>query len=119
MRRLHSPFVYSGGKGKMIKKLLPLLPRGKIYVEPYCGSAAVFFAKQPSPQEVLGDLDDRVVNFFPMLTRPEVVQAAQMAVSEHSLRTRRVCKSTAYSRQPERLRLTARVGFLCDCQPGI
>jgi DNA adenine methylase len=56
--------VYSGGKGKMIKKLLPLLPRGKIYVEPYCGSAAMFFAKEPSPIEVLNDLDGNIINFF-------------------------------------------------------
>ncbi len=63
-KHLCTPLRYFGGKTPLVSKIIPLLPSGTTYVEPYCGSAAVFFAKQPSPQEVLGDLDDRVVNFF-------------------------------------------------------
>lgn len=61
---LPKPFAWVGGKGNMLAKLLPLVPYGPdvgVYVEPYCGGAALFFAKRPHPVEVLNDLDGRVI----------------------------------------------------------
>ena len=58
----------------MLKKLLPLVPYGedvRVYVEPYCGGASLFFAKRPHPVEVLNDLDERVVTLFRVLQEPE------------------------------------------------
>jgi len=69
--RLRSPFRYFGGKGNMLAKLLPLLPPHKVYVEPFCGAASLFFAKQPSPVEVLNDLNEDVVNVFRVLQDKE------------------------------------------------
>ena len=69
--RLRSPFLYFGGKGNMLAKLLPLLPSHKVYVEPFCGAASLFFAKQPSPVEVLNDLNEDVVNVFRVLQSKE------------------------------------------------
>jgi DNA adenine methylase len=57
---------------------LPLVPYGndvQIYAEPYCGSAALFFAKRPHPIEVLNDLDQRLVNLFRALQDPESFSA--------------------------------------------
>jgi len=63
--RLRSPFQWFGGKGNMIAKLMPLIPRGgQPYCEPYAGAASLFFSRDPAPVEVLNDLDCRIVNLF-------------------------------------------------------
>ena len=69
--RLRAPFQYFGGKGNMLARLLPLLPSHKVYVEPFCGAASLFFAKPPSPVEVLNDLNEDVVNVFRVLQNKE------------------------------------------------
>jgi DNA adenine methylase len=62
---LRSPIRYYGGKGTMVRKLLKLVPDGgEPYVEPYCGGASLFFAREPAPVEVLNDLNEEVVNLF-------------------------------------------------------
>jgi DNA adenine methylase len=55
--RLRSPICWFGGKGKMVKKLLPLIGDHRIYVEPFGGGASLLFSKEPSPVEVYNDLD--------------------------------------------------------------
>ena len=63
--RYRKPFNWYGGKGNMIHKLLPLIPKGGLpYVEPYCGSCAVFFAREPAKVEAINDIDHRVINFY-------------------------------------------------------
>ena len=54
----------------MAKRLLPLLPDGHVYVEPYCGMASLFWTKTPSPVEVLNDLDGEIINLFRVLQNP-------------------------------------------------
>jgi len=63
-KKLRSPIVWFGGKGHMVNKLLPLIPKHKIYVEPFGGGANLLIAKEPSPVEVYNDLDSGLVNFF-------------------------------------------------------
>ncbi len=74
------PISYYGGKQKLAKKILPLIPDHRIYVEPYAGGAAVFFAKKPPSSsgyiEVLNDHDKRLVNFYKVLQNP--VQAYRL-----------------------------------------
>ena len=65
---------YYGGKQRMCPKIVPLIPRHTVYVEPFAGGAAVFFAK-PWPKvtnnnhyrEVLNDKDQRIINFYQQL----------------------------------------------------
>lgn len=65
---LRAPFMWFGGKGNMLAKLLPLIPAGgRPYCEPYAGAASVFWSRDPAPVEVLNDLDDRIVNLFRVL----------------------------------------------------
>jgi DNA adenine methylase len=68
---MRSPIWYFGGKGKMVKNLLPLIPPHKIYVEVFGGGASLLFAKKPSPVEVYNDIDSDLVNFFRVLRDPE------------------------------------------------
>jgi DNA adenine methylase len=67
---LRSPITWFGGKGMMVKKLLPLIPDHHIYVEPFGGGGSLLFAKEPSAVEVYNDLDSGLVNFFRVLRDP-------------------------------------------------
>jgi len=65
---LRAPFVWFGGKGLMIKKLMNHVPLGgKPYCEPFAGAASLFFARPPAPVEVLNDIDGDIVNLFKCL----------------------------------------------------
>lgn len=57
--------VYSrpGGKTRMLKHLLPLIPEHTVYVEVFFGGGALFFAKPPSHHEVINDIDRDLVSF--------------------------------------------------------
>lgn len=58
------PLAYIGGKRRLARRLIALFPEHTTYVEPFCGGAQVFFAKEPSPIEVLNDLSGEIVNFL-------------------------------------------------------
>src|SRR6202158_1845256 len=58
------PLAYIGGKSRLAKQIIALLPEHQTYVEPFAGVAQVFFHKQPSKVEVLNDLDGEIVNFY-------------------------------------------------------
>lgn len=64
---LKTPIGYYGGKQRMIKYILPLIPQHKLYCEPFFGGGAVFWAKPPSEVEVINDLKDNVVVFYRVL----------------------------------------------------
>jgi len=62
--KMKTPISYYGGKQTMLKHILPLIPEHKVYVEPFFGGGAVFFAKEPAKVEVINDHNANVVNFF-------------------------------------------------------
>ena len=48
---MRTPISYYGGKQTMLKHILPLIPRHRIYTEAFCGGAAVLFANvRPKPR---------------------------------------------------------------------
>ena len=55
------PFQQWGGSAKYARKLAERLPEHDRYVEPFCGAAAVFFAKEAADQEVLADANPEVI----------------------------------------------------------
>lgn len=60
-----APLVpWIGGKRRLVKHILPLFPEHTCYVEPFCGAAALYFAKEPSKVEVLNDINGDVVNLY-------------------------------------------------------
>ena len=65
--RQKPPLSYYGGKQNMLKHILPMIPHHEIYVEPFAGGAAVFFAKKPCKVEVLNDTNDRLITFYRVL----------------------------------------------------
>jgi DNA adenine methylase len=74
------PTQYFGSKGRLGPWIASLLPAHRTYVEPFCGSAAVLFAKPPSPTEVINDRDGDLVLLFRMLRDrgPELARALQL-----------------------------------------
>ncbi|GEA13747.1 DNA adenine methylase [Alteromonas sp. KUL49] len=53
-----------GGKTKLLKHLLPLVPEHRTYVEPFCGGAAMLFAKEQSKVEVINDINGDLINLY-------------------------------------------------------
>jgi len=53
-------FGSPGGKRYLAKTIVSYIPKHKIYVEPFVGGGAVFFAKEPSEVEVINDLDPEI-----------------------------------------------------------
>lgn len=68
---------WPGAKWSCAKWIISHFPEHRIYLEPYCGSAAVFFSKAKSEHEVLGDADGNIINFFTVLRErgPELATA--------------------------------------------
>jgi DNA adenine methylase len=61
---MRGPLSYIGGKNRLAKQIIAMLPAHTTYVEPFSGGAQVFFHKPPSEVEVLNDLDREIVNFY-------------------------------------------------------
>lgn len=59
-----TPITYYGGKQQLAQIILGMMPKHKIYVEPYLGGGAVFFAKGPSYLEVLNDKNEVLMKFY-------------------------------------------------------
>ncbi len=64
---LKTPITYHGGKQTMLKSILPMLPQHRLYIEPFAGGAAVFFAKPAAKAEYLNDINGNVSNFYKQL----------------------------------------------------
>ena len=73
----HSPIRWFGGKTKLAKHIIPLLPQHHCFIEPFGGSAGVMTLKQPSKVEVYNDIDADLVNFMLVLRerRNDVIQS--------------------------------------------
>jgi len=56
-----------GGKSNSVKKILPLIPEHKTYVEPFFGAGWIYFAKEKSKVEVINDINGDLVNLFEVL----------------------------------------------------
>jgi DNA adenine methylase len=54
---------WMGGKRLLLKHIFPL-PEHNCYVEPFCGGAALFFAKEPSKVEIINDINGDLINLY-------------------------------------------------------
>lgn len=61
---MRTPITYYGGKQRLTKTIVSMIPPHKVYIEPFFGGGAVFFAKKPSYLEVINDINDNVVTFY-------------------------------------------------------
>ena len=61
---MNSPIGWPGGKKNLVTRLIDRIPTHRLYVEVFCGSAKLLFAKPKSEYEVINDLNSDLVNFF-------------------------------------------------------
>jgi DNA adenine methylase len=64
---MKTPISYYGGKQSMLKYIIPLIPTHKIYIEPFFGGGAVFWAKEVTKAEIINDYNGMVSNFYSQL----------------------------------------------------
>lgn len=69
---VNSPIRWVGGKSRLRKLIIPLIPSHSCYLELFAGASWVLFGKDASSVEVLNDIDQELINFFRILkSNPE------------------------------------------------
>ncbi|MEM0138509.1 MAG: DNA adenine methylase [Thermoplasmatales archaeon] len=58
---------YPGSKWNLARWICSYMPPHRVYLEPFFGSGAVFFTKDPARIETINDLDGHVINLFRVL----------------------------------------------------
>ena len=76
---------YPGSKWALAEEIAGLIPKGhRTYLEPYFGSGAVFFTKEPSPIEIVNDRDGDVANFFQMVRDAPLELARRLELTPYA-----------------------------------
>ena len=57
------------GKKRLAPRLVKLLPKHRVYVEPFAGSAAVLFEKEPAEVEVINDADPEIGKAYQIIQK--------------------------------------------------
>ena len=82
--QMKTPITYWGGKQKMLKYILPLIPEHSIYTEAFFGGGAVFWAKEPAKVEFINDKNAEVINFYRVLKQDFPKLKKEIDVTLHS-----------------------------------
>nr|DAZ10925.1 MAG TPA: DNA adenine methylase [Caudoviricetes sp.] len=61
------PICRMGGKSKLRKTIIEMIPEHTCYVELFFGAGWVYFGKEPSKVEVINDIDKELINLFRMI----------------------------------------------------
>jgi DNA adenine methylase len=64
---VNSPLSYIGGKSKLSKTIIDMIPKHRAYCEVFAGAGWVFFRKEPSKYEAINDLDSDLVTMYRVL----------------------------------------------------
>lgn len=77
------PIPRMGGKSKLRKTIIKMIPEHTCYVEVFFGAGWVYFGKEPSKVEVINDIDKELINLFKMIKyhAPEVERMLQYEFS--------------------------------------
>lgn len=79
-----TPLVYYGGKQRISDWICKMIPKHRIYCEPFFGGGAVFFTKTPSFLEVINDKNECLVNFYLQCQNNFEKLAAKIKTTLHS-----------------------------------
>jgi DNA adenine methylase len=61
---MRTPITYYGGKQRIAPTVISMMPKHRIYCEPFFGGGAVFFRKPQKGIEVINDHDNNLINFY-------------------------------------------------------
>ena len=75
----------------MLNVILPLIPKHKIYVEPFFGGGAVYFAKEKVSSEIINDTNSFVINFYKVLKENFKELKSKIDSTLYSRATYKVC----------------------------
>ena len=64
---MKSPLCWMGGKSRLAKKIVELMPAHEAYAEVFAGGAWVFFRKEESKCESINDMNSDLVVFYRVL----------------------------------------------------
>ena len=64
---LKPPISRMGGKSKLRKTIIEMIPEHSCYIELFFGAGWVYFGKEPSKVEVINDIDKELINLFKMI----------------------------------------------------
>ncbi|NFO88536.1 DNA adenine methylase [Clostridium botulinum] len=80
---LKPPIPRMGGKSKLRKTIIEMMPEHTCYVELFFGAGWVYFGKQPSKVEVINDIDKELINLFNMIKyhAPEIERQLEFEFS--------------------------------------
>lgn len=91
---------YPGSKWNIARQLAELIPPHHSYVEPFFGSGALLFNKEPSTIETVNDLDSEVTNLF-------------RCIQKDSERLARLVMTTPFSREKYDKQFEIPEGAIC------
>lgn len=81
---MKTPLTYYGGKQKLSKIIVSLIPTHTLYCEPFIGGAAIFFSKPSSEIEVINDTNRELINFYRVVQHDFVSLEKEIQISLHS-----------------------------------
>ncbi|KRU29360.1 DNA adenine methylase [Clostridium sporogenes] len=84
---LKPPIPRMGGKSKLRKTIIKMIPEHTCYVELFLGAGWVFFGKEPSKVEVINDIDKDLINLFKMIKyhAPEIERQLEYEFSSRDI----------------------------------
>lgn len=88
---MRTPLTYYGGKQRLADRIVALMPPHQVYLEPYCGGAAVFFAKPRARRETINDLDGAVAAFWRACRDNSQALATAVELTPYSREEWRAC----------------------------
>lgn len=86
LKGVRQAFGSYGGKRFLAHKIASYIPHHRTYVEPFAGGAAVLYAKDPSPQEVLNDRDPEIAFMHRFIRDHSPEDRAALAKREWTIR---------------------------------
>jgi len=89
---IRTPLSYYGGKQQLASRILGMIPEHGIYCEPFCGGAAIFFAKKPSKVEIINDTNGELINFYEVLRQEFPALEREIEITLHSRTQHRQAK---------------------------
>ena len=84
---MRPPITYYGGKQRLVKELIKLIPEHRLYCEPFMGGGALYFNKPPSDAEIINDINGEVSNFYSVVQTHFEELKEKVESTLHSRRT--------------------------------
>lgn len=84
---LKPPIARMGGKSKLRKTIIEMIPEHICYVELFFGAGWVYFGKDSSKIEVINDIDKELINLFKMIKyhAPEIERQLEYEFSSRDV----------------------------------